>query len=95
LLRQYEEQIKMLKEQLATGGGGSFTMTNSIALQRPPQSRDNNEDSSMVRQFENEKRQMESLLREKDNMIGKSNLEKDKLASKIQEIQRDMDRKLV
>jgi hypothetical protein len=80
LLRQYEEQIKMLKEQLATGGVvdlGSKSISKG--------NRDDNHDY----------KQIEHLLREKDNMLGKTNQEKDKLANRIQELEREMDRKLV
>ena len=83
-MRQYEEQIRLLKEQL--GGGG-------MPIPAPALSGDNN--NHLVRQLENEKRQMEMNLREKDNMLTKTNADKDKLASKIHELEREMGQKMV
>jgi hypothetical protein len=69
----------MLKEQLASGG-----VVNVTNFQGNRAIGDNGD-------F----KQMENVLREKDSMLGKNNAEKNQLAGRIQELERDMERKLV
>jgi hypothetical protein len=77
----------MLKEQL--GGGGNIQIPTSLSsgVPKPAISSGDKDDPTI--------RQLEHLLREKDQMLGKTSQEKDHLAKKIQELERDMDRKLV
>jgi kinesin family protein 3/17 len=81
LLRDYEEQIQRLKEQLAVGGGGAVFNSG-------------NEDE-FIKRLENEKLKMESNLREKEELLQANNLEKEKMLQRIKEMEKEIDRKFV
>ena len=88
LLRQYEEQIKLLKDQL---GGGSGSISN-LQISSEGLSED------VIRQLEKEKRErmdMESKLNEKEQLLANNNLEKEKMKIRIMELEKEMERKLI
>lgn len=88
LLKQYEEEIKRLREQV---GGASI----APAVY-------NNDNDEMFKQLENEKNKineekqlMEKNLREKDEMLQNTNQEREKLLQKLRDMEREIEKKLV
>lgn len=91
LLRQYEEQIKKLKEQLELGPSGA-----------PIRYLNDNADGGLPKHIENERQvlnderlRIENALKEKEQILANSNLEKEKLMQKLQEMEKEMNKKLV
>jgi hypothetical protein len=106
LLRQYEEEIKKLKMMIESGGPGAVP---ALAMKRQ-KTDDEEEESQMshnshsskkmelerIQQMNNEERsKYENHLREKEQLLAHTNLEKDKLMQKIQEMEREMRKGLV
>jgi hypothetical protein len=83
LLKQYEEEIKRLKEQINGGGGNTRNDKgdNKNTESKPPS-------AETYKKFESE-------LKEKEQMIINSKLEKEILITKIQEIEKELQKKLV
>lgn len=82
LLRQYEEELKRLKAHIETEGGG-FGMSNI-----------NNFNNVSKKEQDIEKKIL-SDLKEKEQIIAKTNLEKEKLMQKIQEMEKELNKKFV
>jgi len=88
LLKQYEEEIKRLREQV--GGGAPSAYIND------------NQNDEIFKQLENEKNKineekqlMEKNLREKDEMLQNHNQEREKLMQKLKEMEKEIEKKLV
>lgn len=75
LLRQYEEQIKKLKEQL--GFGGPFEPNGA-----------NNNDTNFIKH-------LEIQMKEKEQLLSQNNEEKEKLRKRIEDLEKDFDKKMV
>ncbi len=89
LLKQYEEELKRLREQVLSGG------TTIVQVNE-------NQNEEMFKQLENEKNRineekqlMEKNLREKDEMLQNHNQEKEKLMNQLKEMEKEMEKKLV
>lgn len=107
LLRQYEEQIKLLKEQLeAVNGGNVIYREVEVKVEKSEKNvlneNDDHNDSSIKKKLEHEKKmlhsekiKMENNFREKEMLLSNHNQEKDKLLLRIQELEREMNKKVV
>ncbi len=106
LLRQYEDQIKKLKEQLSGGGGNinsnpnlNNTAKDSISQSHSQNNMSNmnnmNNDNKSIKNIENEKKRLDEALKEKNQALISNKIENEKLLLKIQEMEKEMNKKLV
>jgi kinesin family protein 3/17 len=90
LLKQYEEEIKRLKEQFQYQTVQPIIIKEEII---------NNEEIQKLQlekdRIREEKLEMEKNLKEKDEMLQNHNMEKEKLIQKIKDMEKDLDKKLV
>lgn len=95
LLRQYEEQIRLLKEQLEQSGNGGTVVYKEIESKK----NNNNiqeEESNYDSDNENSnKKHRDKYLREKENIIANSKIEKQKLLERINELENDIGKRTV
>ena len=89
LLKQYEEEIKRLREQVGGGAPSAYNIND-------------NQNDEIFKQLENEKNKineekqlMEKNLREKDEMLQNHNQEREKLMQKLKEMEKEIEKKLV
>lgn len=107
MLRQYEEQIRLLKEQLESANGGNIVYRDvEVKVDKAEingfNENDEQNDSSIKKKLEfekkmlnSEKMKMENHIKEKEMLLANNSNEKDKLLQRIQELERDMNRKVV
>lgn len=88
MLKQYEEHIRLLKEQL----NGINSKGNELSNDN---SNNNNKYSNNNTNFDVERNNYENFIKEKDQMLVQSNIEKEKLLLKVQELEKEMERKYV
>lgn len=106
-MRQYEEQIKLLKAQLEASNNGNviYKDVQIISERQEKNGSDENDEqneSSIKNKYENEKKnyhseriKMEKDIKEKELILANNDLEKEKLLLRIQELEKDMNKKLV
>jgi len=90
LLKQYEEEIKRLREQCSIGGAPQIIIKEEKV--------DNDELiklQSEKNRINEEKLEMEKYLKEKDEMLQNNNIEKEKLMQKLKDMEKDLEKKLV
>ena len=88
LLKQYEEEIRRLKEQ-CLGIAPVFVKE---------EKNDNGEIERLnfeKNKINEEKLEMEKYLKEKDEMLQNNNIEKERLLLKLKELEKDLEKKLV
>ena len=85
LLKQYEEELKKLREQVGSGMAPSAFDNDEMFKQLENEKNKINE----------EKQLMEKNLREKDEMLHNTNQERELLMKKLRDMERDMEKKLV
>jgi len=107
LLRQYEEQIKLLKAQLEASNNGNVIYKDVQILSERQEKNgseesDENNESIIKNKFDNEKKnyhserlKMEKDIKEKDLLLANNDLEKEKLILRIHELEKDMNKKIV
>jgi len=89
LLKQYEEEIRRLKEQCSLGGVAPIIIK---------EEKDNGEIEKLQSEknkINEEKLEMEKIVKEKEEMLQNNNLEKEKLVLKLKELEKDLEKKLV